>query len=184
MDPYHPRKKAGDMEDQLILVDMNDNAIGSAGKLETHVQGRLHRAFSLFVISDGRMLIHRRADGKYHSGGLWTNAVCSHPRAGEELEDAVVRRSKQELGLMLDTCPPEVFDFIYRTDFGELSEYEYDHVFLLQTKEPPVLEPNPEEIGAVEWVALDELSQRLLTHPETFTTWFITAAPKVISLAR
>lgn len=170
--------------EELILVDLHDNQIGTAEKLAAHVRGRLHRAFSLFVVSGDHMLIHKRAAGKYHSGGLWTNACCSHPRNGETLEEAVVRRTMQELGLKLDACPPEVFNFIYRADFGHLSEYEYDHVFLLKVDEQPALDPNPEEMSATAWVSFDELSARLLENPAEFTAWFITAAPKVMDLVR
>ena len=168
------------MADELILDDLEDRQIGHLEKLETHRQGRLHRAFSLFVVANGEMLIHRRAYGKYHSGGLWTNACCSHPRLGEELGDAVVRRAAQELGLAVGPSPRELFSFVYRADFGDLSEYEYDHVFLVELDERPRLEPDPEEIAEVSWVPLAELRARLLEDPASFTAWFITAAPRVM----
>lgn len=170
--------------EELILVDLNDNQIGTAEKLDAHVRGALHRAFSLFVVSGDDMLIHRRAAGKYHSAGLWTNACCSHPRNDEELERAVVRRTAHELGLALEACPPEEFSFIYRADFGALSEYEYDHVFLLETDERPALDPNPEEMSEVAWVSFENLSARLLANPGEFTAWFITAAPAVMDLVK
>ena len=84
--------------DKLIWVDLFDNEIGSGEKLETHVKNQLHRAFSLFIIHDGKMLIQKRALEKYHSGGLWANACCSHPRWGESLTDAVQKRMEEELG--------------------------------------------------------------------------------------
>jgi isopentenyl-diphosphate delta-isomerase len=90
-------------EDQLILVDLMDRPQGSMGKLACHQQARLHRAFSLFLYREGggalQLLLQRRARGKYHSGGLLANSVCSHPRVGEELADAVPRRLTQELGV-------------------------------------------------------------------------------------
>ena len=77
------------MEDELILVDIFDQPVGSAGKAETHRKGLLHRAFSVFLLHGDQMLIQQRALHKYHSGGLWSNACCSHPRVGESLPSAV-----------------------------------------------------------------------------------------------
>ena len=87
------------IEDVLILVDENDHELGGMNKLAVHQQGLLHRAFSVFIFnSDNELLLQQRADDKYHSGGLWTNTCCSHPRVGEELNDAVDRRLKEEMG--------------------------------------------------------------------------------------
>ena len=92
------------MEDLIIWVDENDNEIGYGEKLETHIKGQLHRAFSVFIFdwSDSTMLIQRRAIGKYHSGGLWSNSCCSHPYDGENFEDSIKRCIKNELNFDLD----------------------------------------------------------------------------------
>ena len=117
------------MEDELILVSIFDEEVGSCPKLLTHQQGILHRAFSVFVVHDGRMLLQKRNSEKYHSGGLWTNACCSHPRKGEILSDAVSRRLLDELGVKFPV--QEYFDFVYRAEFANgITEYEYDHVLL------------------------------------------------------
>src|SRR4030042_2763439 len=124
--------------EKIILVDENDREIGTEEKLKTHEQGKLHRAFSIFVFnSKGELLLQRRAKGKYHSGGLWTNTCCSHPREGEKLEEAVHRRLKQEMGL---DCPlKEAFSFIYKVRFENgLFEHELDHVFIGRVDGKPV----------------------------------------------
>ena len=108
-------------EDELILVDLFDREIGTGPKLRVHRENRLHRAFSVFILHEDRMLIQRRAFDKYHSGGLWANACCSHPRAGEELRTAVKRRLQEELGICTDT--EEIFDFVYFQQYEGLSEY-------------------------------------------------------------
>ena len=78
---------------EVILVDNNDVAIGSMDKMEAHEKALLHRAFSVFIFnSRGEMLLQQRADKKYHSGGLWTNACCSHPSPGEDTDKAAARR--------------------------------------------------------------------------------------------
>src|SRR4051794_23646258 len=132
--------------DELILVDEHDNPVGYSAKLAAHENGgRLHRAFSIFIFnSRGEMLLQRRAAGKYHFGGLWTNACCSHPRRGESTVDAAHKRLREELGL--DTDLREIFSFTYRaTDsVSGLTEHEFDHVFVGRFDGTPL--PNAGEI--------------------------------------
>lgn len=163
--------------DELILVDLDDKEIGRGSKLEVHHKSLLHRAFSVYIVNDGKMLIQKRNPDKYHSGGLWSNACCSHPRKGEELEDAVHRRLAEELGIDCDVS--EVFEFIYRTDFGTgIYEYEYDHVFLAEYSGDIAL--NTEEATEIKWVGLKELRDDLVSHPELYSSWFLISAHKVI----
>ncbi|NNK81326.1 MAG: NUDIX domain-containing protein, partial [Flavobacteriales bacterium] len=85
--------------ERVILVDESDRPQGLMEKMEAHEKAVLHRAFSVFVFdSEGRMLLQRRALEKYHSGGLWTNSCCSHPRENETTEEAAHRRLKEEMG--------------------------------------------------------------------------------------
>lgn len=165
--------------DKLIWVDLFDHEIGSGDKLETHVKNQLHRAFSLFIVHEGKMLIQRRALGKYHSGGLWANACCSHPRHGESLEDAVQKRMEEELGIPKGSCQPkELFYFNYFSQYDGLSEYEIDHVFL--TDYHGEVNPDPDEIDELRWVYLEDLKEEMEINPQGFSTWFLIAAPKVI----
>ena len=171
--------KPSEALEKLILVTVDDKEIGSLGKEEVHREGLLHRAFSVFLYDGERMLLQKRADGKYHSGGLWTNACCSHPRVGEALEDAVHRRLMLECGL--DTEVRELFSFTYRTKFADdLYEYEYDHVFLGTYDSSLPIRMDPEEASEYRWVGLSELKQELLLKPDTFTSWFLIAISKVL----
>ena len=113
----------------MILVNERDEPLGSMEKMEAHRKGALHRAFSVFIFnSRGEMLLQQRALKKYHSGGLWTNACCSHPRPGETNEAAALRRLREEMGF--DTSLQQIFSFTYRASFNNgLTEHEYDHVF-------------------------------------------------------
>src|SRR3982751_967115 len=98
--------------EQVILVNEKDQAIGTMEKMEAHRKGVLHRAFSVFIFDrHGKMLLQQRALHKYHSGGLWTNACCSHPRPGEETVLAASRRLKEELGFNVGIS--KIFDFQY-----------------------------------------------------------------------
>jgi isopentenyl-diphosphate delta-isomerase len=117
-------------EQMLVLVDEQDNAVGTMEKMEVHQKALLHRAFSVFIFnSNGEMLLQRRALSKYHSGGLWTNACCSHPNTAETPVQAAQRRLFEELGFVTDV--EVVFDFIYKAELdNELTEYEFDHVLV------------------------------------------------------
>lgn len=171
-------------EDQLILVDLMDRPQGSMGKLACHQQARLHRAFSLFLYRGSagtlQLLLQRRAQGKYHSGGLLANSVCSHPRVGEALADAVPRRLTQELGVPAAVAASlgydEVGSFVYRSPYGNgLTEFEYDHVFVAPYNGP--LAPDPKEVEAIAWVDAKEALADLQAHPSRYASWFLTAAP-------
>lgn len=165
--------------DKLIWVDLFDNEIGSGDKLETHVKNQLHRAFSVFIVYDGKMLIQKRALDKYHSGGLWANACCSHPRWGESLADAVSKRLEEELGIPQgSTTPKELFAFNYFTQYEGLSEYEIDHVFLSDYHGD--IQVDPDEIMELRWIGLEDLKKELEEKPETFSSWFLIAAPRVL----
>ena len=162
----------------VLLVDPLDHPLGTCSKQQAHVEGRLHRAFSIFLTDgEGNLLLQRRAVTKYHSGGLWTNACCSHP-VGDVLADARVRL-KEELGVEAEIR--EIGHFVYRHVFENgMTEYEYDHVLLGQISRDTPLSPAPEEADAVEWMCVEELARQLTEVPEKFTPWFITAAPIVL----
>lgn len=167
------------MPEEVILVDEHNEPLGTSEKLAAHRTGDLHRAFSIFIFNaQGEMLLHRRAEGKYHSGGLWTNACCSHPQPEEATEAAAHRRLQEEMGF--DTELEEVFQFTYRAVFeNDLIEHEYDHVFVGTYDGDP--EPDPAEVGDWAWVDLAELERDLEKRPERYTPWFRKVAERVIN---
>lgn len=174
--PHPAGKTTGDQKNPLmnnthvVLVDEADKAVGTMDKLEAHRQGRLHRAFSIFILnSKGEMLLQQRALGKYHSGGLWTNACCSHPMPDESVEAAALRRLREEMGF---ACPlHRLFAFTYRSQLDNgLIEHEYDHV-LLGTYDG-VISPAPEEVQDYRYLAVPEIEALLEAAPATFTSWF------------
>jgi isopentenyl-diphosphate delta-isomerase len=165
--------------DQLILVDEQDNPIGTCEKMAAHRQGLLHRAFSIFIFdAQGRMLLQQRALSKYHSGGLWTNACCSHPFPEEDNLAAASRRLQEELGFT--TSLHKVFDFYYRAEFDNgLTEHEFDHVFVGQYE--GALEVNPQEVMDYCFLSLEEIQNQLETRPDRYTAWFKIAFPRLKS---
>jgi isopentenyl-diphosphate delta-isomerase len=165
------------MEQQLILVNEKDEMTGTAGKMEVHQKGLLHRAFSVFVFnSKGEMLLQRRAINKYHSGGLWTNACCSHPYPGEEIQEAAKRRLKEEMGFEITVV--KRFDFVYKANFENgLTEYEFDHVFTGEYDGPVSF--NIEEVMDVCYKTMEDTRDTLKTDPQSYTAWFHLAFPKI-----
>jgi len=156
--------------EEIILVDKNDNEIGTEEKLTAHQNGgKLHRAFSIFIFnSKGKLLLQKRAEGKYHSALLWTNACCSHPRAGESLNEAAHRRLKEEMGFDCDLA--EKFSFIYKIDFENgLTENEFDHVFFGKFDVEP--KPDPKEVAGWKWVSVEELKTDIKENPEKYSYW-------------
>lgn len=157
-------------KEMVTIVDENDNEIGEEEKIKAHRDGKLHRAFSIFVFnSKGQMLIQKRAKEKYHSGGLWTNTCCSHPRPGEPIEKAAHRRLKEEMGF--DCEIKEIFSFTYKIKFdNSLFENEYDHAFLGKFDGKPM--PNSKEVEDWKFIDLGELKKDIKSNPEKFTYWF------------
>lgn len=160
----------GTDNDPVVLVDEDDVQIGIAGKLDAHRRGLRHRAISALVHnSKGEFLLQRRATAKYHSGGLWTNACCSHPLPGESTADAAHRRLRQEMGV---NCPLQpLFLFSYRAAVpGGLIEDEVVHVFGGAHDGP--VEPDPAEVDSYKWIALPDLRADLRARPDAYTVWF------------
>ncbi len=161
----------------MILVNEQDEPIGTLAKTPTHEQGLLHRAFSIFLFNDaGEMLLQKRALTKYHSAGLWTNACCSHPYPSELINEAALRRLKEELGI--ETSLTHAFSFIYKANFDNgLTEHEFDHVLI--GKWNGYCNFNEEEVDSIVFVAIDDLERDVTNHPYKYTEWFKIALPKI-----
>jgi isopentenyl-diphosphate Delta-isomerase len=165
--------------DEVILVDENDQVIGTAEKLAAHEKGLLHRAFSVFVFNEkGELLLQQRALHKYHSPGLWTNTCCSHPRPNETTIEAARRRCMEEMGITLTL--KEIFSFVYQATFENgLTEHEYDHVYIGQYSKDPII--NKEEVRAFKWVAPETIQKDLMLNPHHYTAWFKICFERVIT---
>ena len=184
------------MEELLIWINEKNEIIGYGKKQDTHIHGQLHRAFSVFIYDPEKkaMLIQKRAKGKYHSGGLWSNACCSHPRKEETWAAALSRCLKEELGVDVrlrqiksetpegvaadkkDECFVYAGDFQYYSSYGELAEHELDSVFVYRrTFTEQDISCNPNEAEEILWIHPDELESWLANDPEQFTSWFAPA---------
>lgn len=163
--------KVSSHDEPLVLVNANDEVLGSKPKLACHMgDGLLHRAFSLHVInSSGQVLLQRRAAEKLLWPGYWSNSCCSHPHFGESMEDAVHRRAYQELGLQVEVR--YLYKFQYQAAFKELgAEHEMCSVFVGFTDDVPVV--NPTEVAEWQYLGANEVTELLDRQSEQFTPWF------------
>lgn len=167
------------MEEHVVLVDENDNPVGVAEKLAAHRCGSLHRAISVFVFdSRGRLLLQRRAAAKYHSGGLWSNTCCSHPRPSEGVVAAARRRLREEMGFECELTT--VFGFVYRVAFpNDLVEHEYDHVLFGRYDGDPM--PCPDEADDWKWVEVAEVAADVKANPGRYSFWFAACLDRVVA---
>ena len=165
---------------QVILVDENDVPTGVMEKLEAHQKGELHRAFSIFIFnSKGEMLLQKRALHKYHSGGLWTNACCSHPQPNETNEKAAHRRLREEMGF--DCVLEKKFHFIYKAQLNnELTEHELDHVFIGTYDKQPII--NLDEVVDWKFIQPSLILEDIKNNPQNYTYWFKQVLEKVLVL--
>jgi len=161
----------------VILVDEQDNPLGTMGKMEVHEKALLHRAFSVFIFNDQHeLLLQQRAAGKYHSANLWTNTCCSHPRPGEETIAAAQKRLQEEMGFAVPL--EKAFSFIYKAPFDNgLTEHEFDHVFIGYFNGE--VKPNPEEVSSYSYQTLQQVSTNMNAYPQNYTAWFKIALPQL-----
>jgi len=159
-------------KDFVVLVNKQGRRIGVAEKLEAHRQALLHRAFSIFLFNEKvEMLLQKRAAGKYHFAGLWSNACCSHPRPGEKILSAAKRRLKEELNLETSLISKGAVTYKFFDSKSKLTEHEYDCIFVGTFND--VIDFNKEEVSAVKWTSLSKLKMEMKANAETFTPWFL-----------
>lgn len=158
------------IEEQVILVNENNEELGTMPKMEAHEKAVLHRAFSVFLINDkGETMLQQRAAHKYHSPMLWTNTCCSHQRLGESNIEAGVRRLQEEMGVKTEL--KELFSFVYKAPFDNgLTEHELDHVMIGKYNDEPKI--NADEVNAWKWMSLDDIKDDMAEHPSNYTAWF------------
>lgn len=158
------------IQEHVILVNENDEQIGTMPKMEAHEKAVLHRAFSVFIFNDEHeLMLQQRAKHKYHSPLLWTNTCCSHQRQGETNLEAGRRRLQEEMGFVTDL--KETISFIYKAPFDNgLTEHEYDHVMVGNYNKEPII--NLEEVESWKWMSLEAVKVDIELHPERYTEWF------------
>ena len=157
-------------QENVVLVDTNNNKLGLMPKMEAHIKGILHRAFSVIIFNNnGDIMLQKRARTKYHTPGLWSNTCCSHQRDNEDNITAGKRRLYEEMGF---TTQLQNFDsFIYKVSFSNgLIEHEFDHILTGVYNGIPNL--NKKEVDEWKWVSIDYLYHDINNNPDNYTAWF------------
>lgn len=160
--------------EQVVLLDEEGRPIGVAPKHEVHHRETpLHLAFSCYVIDpDGRLLVTRRALDKRTWPGVWTNSCCGHPGPGEEVSEAVVRRTQEELGIELTGLRLVLPDFRYRAvmDDGTV-ENEVCPVFVATCPSPESVTPDPDEVADHVWEEWNDFRNAVLEGRRSVSPW-------------
>jgi len=157
----------------MVLVDKKDKVLGFKEKFATHkIPVPLHRAISVVIFNGDKsnMLITKRSKKKPTWGGIWSNAVCSHPFPDEDYQNAAERRVKEELGIKVSL--KEVSKFRYQAEMDNKVWGENEHDAIFAGKFEGKLHPDPEEIDGYEWIDIKELKHELKTNPGRYTPWF------------
>jgi isopentenyl-diphosphate delta-isomerase len=155
----------------MITAIGDDGVYYAIDKLDAHVRNVHHIAISVFIFSEGRLLLQRRAFDKYHSGGLWANTCCSHPTPGETVHACASRRLQEELNLGVPLTPFHTIR--YRAKVGQLFENETAHCFYGSWPAGDVMPaPNPLEVAETCWMTLDEIVADLKQNASGYSAWF------------
>ena len=172
--------------EHLVLVNQQDEPLGYAEKMTVHEQALCHRAFSVFILrkteAHDEVLIHQRNPLKYHSGGLWTNTCCGHPRPREDIKAAAERRLQEEMGIKTSLHYLDKFHYIAKLDKG-LTEHEVDYVFYAYINDFNFT-VNPNEVSDIKWLTIPALQDSLSQNPQTFTPWLDQALTILVKMKK
>lgn len=170
----------------VVLLDDDGRAVGTHDKTTVHtLDTPLHLAFSSYVVrADGAVLLTRRASSKTTWPGVLTNTCCGHPAPGEKLDDAVLRRIGEELGLRAESAELVLPHFRYRAvmDNG-IVENEICPVYRVQVDEHATLDPDPAEVDETRWVSWREFSAGVLGGTIVVSPWCRTQVEQLTALA-
>ena len=163
-------------EELVILVDGNDNAIGTEEKVKCHLpNGKLHRAFTALLFDkNGRLVLTKRAKGKMLWPGDWDGTFASHPRESETFVSSGERRMPEELGIegKLDYLHKFEYHVPYK-DIG--SENEICGTLIGIIDETTELKEIDGEIDEIKWISADELISEIKINPKIYCPWMLIA---------
>ena len=161
------------MFNKVVTVDYLDNPIDVVEKMSAHKKPLLHRAFSVILYNGSKILLQKRSENKYHSGGLIANTCCSHPQLSQSIIECAKVRLVDEVNIKIDTLH-EIGHFVYFAKFNDnLFEYEYDHV--LVGEYDGSFSKNEEEVSWIDWVEIEEVKKDIVENPQKYAVWFIHA---------
>ncbi len=163
-------------EELVILVDENDNAMGTEEKVKCHLpNGKLHRAFTALLFDkNGRLILTKRAKGKMLWPGDWDGTFASHPRESETFVSSGERRMPEELGIegKLDYLHKFEYHVSYK-DIG--SENEICGTLIGVIDESTELKEIDGEIDEIKWNSAEKLISEIKTNPKSYCPWMLIA---------
>ncbi|XDA98151.1 isopentenyl-diphosphate Delta-isomerase [Sulfitobacter sp. LCG007] len=155
----------------IMIPAWVDGVLTPVEKRDVHLRGLRHKAISVFVTRGSEVLLQRRAMGKYHTPGLWTNTCCTHPHWDEAPADCAARRLEEELGISgLDLQHRQQLE--YRAQVGGgMVEHEAVDVYVAEAPPELTLRPDPDEVMDTAWTAIEDLHSQVAADPDRFTPW-------------
>lgn len=163
-------------EEFLILVDKNDNPIGTEEKVKCHLpNGKLHRAFTVLLFDrNHRLLLTRRSETKMLWPGDWDGTVASHPRKTETYVSSAERRLPEEIGA---SCKLDyLFKFEYHVPYKNIgSENEICGTLIGIVSDDFQMKLVEDEISEIKWISENELFSDIMKNPETYCPWMLLA---------
>ena len=184
----HDEVQSEMMAEMCLIVDKQDNVIGSETKRNCHWgSGIRHRAFSVLIFdSQGRLLVQKRSAEKITFPGVWANSCCSHPLdmksendGSEGVENAARRKLDQELGIPLEITETWSFHHIGKMEYScrwdkDWIEREIDHIMVVQADTE--VNHNENEISDVLWADPLEIGRMMegngKWNDEVVAPWF------------
>ena len=181
------RYSGDSMDEYVILVDENDNPIGKEEKVKCHLpNGKLHRAFTALIFNnEGKLLLTKRSGSKMLWPKYWDGSIASHPREGEEYDQAGERRIPEEIGVSCEMVKFNKFEYhvpykdigseneICATLIGKMGDYESSHE--LGDQRSRTLERFADEISDIKWISPDELKKELEENMDEYCPWMVIA---------
>jgi isopentenyl-diphosphate delta-isomerase len=159
---------------RVVVCDERGTALRTGGLLEVHRgEGILHKAFSILVFRQRgtELLLQRRSAGKPLFALRWANTCCSHPSPDEDLEHAAARRLREEMGISVALRKAGAFVYRAKDPVSDLSEYEYDTVFVGFAADALAVQADPAEIADWRWMSVVTLQRALRFEPEAYAPW-------------
>ena len=160
-------------EEHIVLVDKNNNVLGTAPKLASHHKNTpLHRGFSVFLFNKkGFLLLQQRSNKKKTWPLVWSNSCCGHPKLDESNINAAKRRLKFELGITHANIFEIISDFRYKVELNGVIENEICPILIGFTEQQPII--NKDEVNDTAWIAWDRFTEDIKNNRNKYSEWCI-----------
>ncbi len=153
------------MTEILDVVDENDVVVDQQPRHIVHQKNLLHRAVHALVFDeDDRMYLQKRSMSKDSNPGLWDTSVGGHLDSGETYDQALIRETEEELGIVLALVPERLFKLSACEQTG------YEFIWIYKINYSGEIKPCPIEITEGRWVDYQELIYWTRQMPAVFTS--------------